>query len=116
MQEEFYPFTVDPKLLDLNKYPACPSITDNVFGTTNDDVDDDIAISSGQIDLDGGDNGLGVDGPSGSDGDIDLYSDLTLRGTFDFKYFSLNAPSPHTSLTRYVVGPRLPALHQGSGI
>ena len=86
MQLDSYPNTVDPRLLSLNEY-AIPHInTAHALAIADEDVDDDIAIASGQVDPEDGVGILGTYKGIDFDGQSDLAAELDLTDTFDIRY------------------------------
>ena len=86
MQLNSYPNTVDPRLLSLNEYAIPHTNTALALAIGDEDVDDDIAIASGQVDPEDGFGSLGTYGGIEVDGQSDLAAELDLSDNFDIRY------------------------------
>lgn len=86
MRQDYYPDTLDPRLLSLNEYPIAPANTTHAIPIADEDVDDDIAIASGQAYPEDGIGSLGIYKGIGCDGQGDLAAELDLNDNFDIRY------------------------------
>ena len=91
MQLDSCPNTVDPRLLSLNEYAIPHTNTTHTLAVADEDVDDDIAIASGQVDLE---DGVGTPGTYKGiefDEQNDLAAELDLTDQSDFRYSLLKS-------------------------
>lgn len=86
MRQASDPDTLDPRLLSLNKYPITPTNTAYTIPIADEDVDDDIAIASGQVDSEDGKGTLGIYEATRFDGHGNLATELDLSDNFDIRY------------------------------
>ena len=98
MQLDSYPNTVDPRLLSLNEYTIPYTNTAHAQAVADEDIDDDIAIASGQVDLEDGVGSPGTYNGIEFDEQSDLAAELDLTDQFDIRY-SLLKSSVSTFLT-----------------
>ena len=87
MRQDSYPDTLDPRLLNLNEHPITPTTTAYAIPIADEDVDDDIAIASGQVDSEDGIGSLGIYEATRFDGHDSLAAELDLSDNFDIGYF-----------------------------
>ena len=86
MQLDSYHSTVDPRLLSLNEYAIPHTNTALTLAIVDEDVDDDIAIASGQVDPEDGFGSLGTYQGIEVDGQSDLAAELDLSDNFGIRY------------------------------
>ncbi len=86
MQQDSYPDTVDPQLLSLSEYLDHPTNTAHALAIADEDVDDDIAITSGQVHTEDGVGSLDTYERIGFDGHSDLAAELDLSDNCDIRY------------------------------
>ena len=92
MQLDSYPNTVDPRLLSINEYAVSQNNTAHGLAIAVEDVDDDIAIASGQVDPE---DGLGTYKGIEFGGQSDLAAELDLSDNLDIRYpLSKSSMSP----------------------
>ena len=86
MRQDSYPDTVDPKLLSLNEYLIPPSNAAHALAIADEEVDDDIAIASGQVDPEDGVGSLVTYEQVGFDERSALAAGLDLSDDYDIRY------------------------------
>ena len=86
MRQDSYPDTLDPRLLSLNEHPITPTNTTHPTAIIDEDVDDDIAIASGQVDSEDGIGSLDIYEGTRFDGHGNLAAELDLSDSFDIGY------------------------------
>lgn len=86
MQLDSHPNTVDPRLLSLREYAIPHTNTAHVLAIADEDVDDDIAIASGQVDSEDGVGSLGTYRGIEFVGQSDLAAGLDWNDNFDIRY------------------------------
>lgn len=85
MQENYTPFTVDPRNLNLGDFPLPNTTAPQTSTAFYDDRDEDLTIANGQVDFDDGDGDQSTSGWSTSNAQRDTNADLDLDGGFNFR-------------------------------